>query len=68
MKIRLAGAGAGKTSHLANVIFDEYRMISGTARHIYVISYSNLARNIIFERFQKKFHGNIPRDIFFNNS
>ena len=64
MKIRLAGAGAGKTSHLAN----EYRMISGTARPIYVMAYSNLARNIIFERLQKKFHGNIPRDIFFNNS
>lgn len=62
MKIVVAGAGAGKTTKMAEVVMERFRNIDSN-KNIYVITYTNTAK----ESIRKKLidiNGEIPRRVF----
>lgn len=61
MKIKTAGAGAGKTTNLVNDILEANKnKING--KHIFVLAYSNYARKIITQKLIE-IMGELPSDI-----
>lgn len=61
MKIIVAGAGAGKTTSMAEEVLARYREIEGR-KIIYVITYTNAARDHIRNKILE-IQGNIPKQI-----
>lgn len=61
MKIDVAGAGAGKTTGLANEIIEKHKCIPNN-RVIYCVAFTNNAASSIEEKL-KSFYGIIPRNI-----
>lgn len=62
MKIVVAGAGAGKTTKMADMVMERYQKI-GSNKNIYVITYTNNAKRAITEKI-KEINGNVPSRIF----
>ena len=62
MKIIVAGAGAGKTTKMADMVMERYQKID-THKNIYVITYTNSAKEAIKEKIEKTY-GNIPSKVF----
>ncbi|RAS75801.1 UvrD-helicase domain-containing protein [Priestia endophytica] len=62
MRIVVAGAGAGKTTAMAQTVLDSLKAIDD-GKIVYVVTYTNAAR----DRIRKKIlelHGNIPKQVF----
>lgn len=62
MKIVVAGAGAGKTTSMAQLVLDKLEEVN-TGKFIYVITYTNAARNRIREKIIE-LNGCIPNQLF----
>lgn len=62
MKIVIAGAGAGKTTSMAQMVLERYKKIADQ-KIIYVITYTNAARDHIRNKI-KEINGCIPKNIF----
>ncbi|EJR27818.1 UvrD-helicase domain-containing protein [Bacillus cereus] len=62
MKIVVAGAGAGKTTSMAQVVLDRLKEVTN-GKIIYVITYTNAARNRIREKIIE-LNGSIPKQLF----
>jgi thymidine kinase len=62
MKIVVAGAGAGKTTSMAQVVLDRLKEVND-GKIVYVITYTNAARDRIREKITQ-LHGNIPKQLF----
>lgn len=60
VKIKVAGAGAGKTTSLAEEVYYSYQ---NNSKNIYCLSYTNASVETIEERLRKKFDGEIPERI-----
>lgn len=63
MKITVAGAGAGKTTSLAEKIINEHQ---NTSKIIYCISYTNASADEIYDRLLSYYKGEIPNNIIIN--
>ena len=61
MKITIAGAGAGKTTEMANKIINKYKSLQ-TNKNIYCIAFTNNAVDCIEKKLTSYF-GNIPSNI-----
>lgn len=61
MKIVVAGAGAGKTTSMAELILERFKEVTD-GKIIYVITYTNAARDKIREKIREK-HGSIPNEL-----
>ncbi|WP_354680203.1 AAA family ATPase [Macrococcoides caseolyticum] len=61
MKIIIAGAGAGKTTSMAEEVLNRYEKIKN-GKIIYVITYTNAARDHIRKKIIE-LHGSIPKQI-----
>ncbi len=61
MKIVVAGAGAGKTTSMAEVVLDKFREIKD-GKIIYVVTYTNAARDRIRDKITE-LNGFIPKQI-----
>lgn len=66
MKIVVAGAGAGKTTSMAQVVLDRLKEIVD-GKFIYVITYTNAARDRIREKIIE-LNGKIPKQLFIETS
>lgn len=66
MKIVVAGAGAGKTTSMAQVVLDRLKEVVD-GRIIYVITYTNAARDRIREKIIE-LNGKIPKQLFIETS
>lgn len=62
MKIVVAGAGAGKTTSMAQLVLDKLEEVTN-GKFIYVITYTNAARNRIREKITE-LNGCIPNQLF----
>ncbi|MCA1022130.1 UvrD-helicase domain-containing protein [Halobacillus litoralis] len=62
MNIVVAGAGAGKTTSMAEVVISRLHNMETKGKIIYVISYTNSARDRIKEKIIKN-HGSIPSQV-----
>lgn len=60
MQIIVAGAGAGKTSSMAQMVLDRYNETE--SKIIYVVTYTNAAKNHIENKI-KKINGHLPKRI-----
>lgn len=60
MKIEVAGAGAGKTTKLAQKIIDKYSRNNG--KMIYCVSFTNSSVNTIINKLES-YYGEIPKNI-----
>lgn len=63
MKVKVGGAGAGKTTKMADAIFDYYKLLKNDAKKIFCITFTNTAKEIITNRVSEKFGGDIPSNI-----
>lgn len=63
MKITVAGAGAGKTTSLAEKIISEHQ---NTSKIIYCISYTNASADEIYDRLLSYYKGEVPNNIIIN--
>lgn len=61
MKIVVAGAGAGKTTSMADLVLERLQEKADT-KIIYVITYTNSARNKIRDKIREK-HGCVPSEL-----
>lgn len=61
MNIIVAGAGAGKTTSMAKTVLSRHKQID-THKFIYVVTYTNAARDKIREKFIEE-NGSIPKQI-----
>ena len=61
MRIEIAGAGAGKTTSLAEKIINRYE--NQKDKNIYCISFTNSSVSTIQEKLEKYFHGALPSSI-----
>ncbi|RDW20088.1 hypothetical protein CWR48_05025 [Oceanobacillus arenosus] len=61
MKLLVAGAGAGKTTSMAEEVLSRYREVED-GKIIYVITYTNAARDQIRNKIIEQ-HGDIPRQV-----
>lgn len=66
MKIVVAGAGAGKTTSMAQVVLDRLEEVTD-GKLIYVITYTNAARDRIREKIIG-LNGTIPKQLFIETS
>ncbi|WNR43013.1 UvrD-helicase domain-containing protein [Paenibacillus roseipurpureus] len=66
MKIVVAGAGAGKTTSMAQKVLDRLKE-RNNGKVIYVITYTNSARNRIREKITE-LYGSLPRKVFVETS
>lgn len=62
MRLIVAGAGAGKTTSMAQLVLDRFQQITDN-KIIYVVTYTNAARDHIRSKI-KELYGNIPKTIF----
>ncbi|MFL2101343.1 UvrD-helicase domain-containing protein [Desemzia sp. FAM 24101] len=60
MEIKIAGAGAGKTTKLAQKIID--RQLKNNGKIIYCVSFTNSSVNTIIDKL-KNYYGEIPKNI-----
>ncbi len=66
MKIVVAGAGAGKTTSMAQVVLNRLKGVTN-GKIIYVITYTNAARDRIREKIIE-LNGSIPKQLFIETS
>jgi len=66
MKIVVAGAGAGKTSSMAQMVLDRLSDVKD-GKIIYVITYTNAAKNRIKEKIVE-LNGSIPKQLYVETS
>jgi superfamily I DNA/RNA helicase len=66
MRIVVAGAGAGKTTSMAHSVLERLNEVSD-GKKIYVITYTNAARNRIREKITE-LYGSLPRQVIIETS